>query len=473
MPGLFHKTRLNRNGNRGFLPIPTRITGADEIPPLPQAENQRRTERAILKFAEHYSSNVGMDRRDFLKTACGMASAFMAMNAVYGPIFNVDPAEAANPDVTAGRRNSLSRQFIFDVQTHFVRGKYEWKGLLQLRKVAQRWNPKLKGETLTAEKIQYDNFVREVFLESDTTLALLSSAPSDDPEGWFIRNDDIARTRKLFNEKTGSKRLFSHAVITPGQPRWLDELDLAISEYKPDSWKGYTVGSPSTFSKYPWRLDDEKLVYPAYEKMEKAGIMNVCIHKGLISPEAKKLSSSTWRYGNVDDVGRAAKDWPHLNFIIYHSALERIGEPNRHDLDTFEKTGHIPWVSDLARIPEQYSVANVFAELGTVFATTVISNPRYCSGILGTLIKGLGVDHVLWGTDSVWYGSPQWQIEAFRRIEIPKDLQKNFGFLSLGSADGMVRKAILGLNAARLYRLNAEKLVEGPGDTIRMLKEKV
>jgi predicted TIM-barrel fold metal-dependent hydrolase len=110
-------------------------------------------------------------------------------------------------------------------------------------------------------------------------------------------------------------------------------------------------------------------------------------------------------------------------------------------------------VSDLARIPEQYGVANVFAELGTVFATTAISNPRYCSGILGTLIKGLGVDHVLWGTDSVWYGSPQWQIEAFRRIEIPKDLQKKFGFLSLGPADGSVKKAVFGLNAARLYGL--------------------
>jgi predicted TIM-barrel fold metal-dependent hydrolase len=449
----FHKTRHIRNGNGVSLPIPTRIIGTDEILPLPQTENQRRAERAILQFAEHYSGKLGMDRRAFLKTACGMAAAFMAMNAVYGPLFNVDPAEAANPDVSAERRNSLSRQFIFDVQTHFVRGKYEWKGLLQLRKAAQRWNPKLKGETLTAEKIQYDNFVREVFLESDTTLALLSSAPSDDPEGWFIRNDDIARTRKMFNEKSGSKRLFSHAVITPGQPNWLDELDRAVSEYKPDSWKGYTVGSPSALSKYPWRLDDEKLVYPAYEKMEKAGIVNVCIHKGLISPEVKKVSSSTWRYGNVDDVGKAAKDWPRLNFIIYHSALERIGEPDRRDIEIFEKTGTIPWVSDLARIPEQYGVANVFAELGTVFATTAISTPRYCSGILGTLIRGLGVDHVLWGTDSVWYGSPQWQIEAFRRIEIPKDLQKKFGFLSLGPADGSVKNAVFGLNAARLYGL--------------------
>ena len=45
--------------------------------------------------------------------------------------------------------------------------------------------------------------------------------------------------------------------------------------------------------------------------------------------------------------------------------------------------------------------------------------------MMGTLIKGLGHDHVFWGTDSVWYGSPQWQIEAFRRLEIPRTCRRN------------------------------------------------
>jgi hypothetical protein len=74
--------------------------------------------------------------------------------------------------------------------------------------------------------------------------------------------------------------------------------------------------------------------------------------------------------------------------------------------------------------------------------------------MLGILVKGLGADHVLWGTDSVWYGSPQWQIEAFRRIEIPDDLQRTHGFAPLGAADGVVKRAILGGTAARLYGLD-------------------
>ena len=72
--------------------------------------------------------------------------------------------------------------------------------------------------------------------------------------------------------------------------------------------------------------------------------------------------------------------------------------------------------------------------------------------MMGMLVKGLGVDHVVWGTDAVWTGSPQWQIEALRRLEIPEDMQKKYGFAPLGPADGPVKRAIFGENSARLYK---------------------
>ena len=67
------------------------------------------------------------------------------------------------------------------------------------------------------------------------------------------------------------------------------------------------------------------------------------------------------------------------------------------------------------------------------------------------LIKGLGADHVVWGTDAVWTGSPQWQIEALRRLEIPEDMQRKHGFEALGDARGRVKSLIFGENSARLY----------------------
>ena len=76
---------------------------------------------------------------------------------------------------------------------------------------------------------------------------------------------------------------------------------------------------------------------------------------------------------------------------------------------------------------------------------------------MGMLIKGLGADHVCWGTDALWTGSPQWQIEGLRRLEIPEDMQKKHGFTPLGPADGPVKTAIFGGNNARLYNIQPKR----------------
>ena len=102
----------------------------------------------------------------------------------------------------------------------------------------------------------------------------------------------------------------------------------------------------------------------------------------------------------------------------------------------WDQTGRSSWVSDLAEIPEKYGVTNVYGDLGQIFAWTTVAEPRLAAAMMGTLIKGLGADHVIWGTDAVWTGSPQWQIEGLRRLEIPEDMQKKYGFPPLGAADG-------------------------------------
>jgi hypothetical protein len=81
-----------------------------------------------------------------------------------------------------------------------------------------------------------------------------------------------------------------------------------------------------------------------------------------------------------------------------------------------------------------------------------MADPRVGAFLMGTLVKGLGADHVVWGTDSVWTGSPQWQIEALRRLEIPEDMQRKYGYAALGDAQGRVKSMIFGENSARLYR---------------------
>jgi uncharacterized protein len=436
-------------------PIPTQIVSNGEYLPPAQSELQKRVERRILELAEVNARRLGLSRRQFMQTGCGMAAAFLAMKEIYGGVFQVDEAEAREPELMQARAQSLAGQFVFDVQTHFVRDDFNHDELLGLGKFAsEHWNPKMKETGMSLARYKFQNYVKEVYYDSDTNLALLSGAPFDDPSWWLLSNEQIVKARELINDFAGSRRLLAHTVITPKQPGWMDEVDKAIAVYKPDSWKSYTIGDPLAPSKFPWRLDDEQVMYPFYEKAVKSGITTICIHKGLLPPDYEKSFAGVWEYATAADIGKAAKDWPQMNFVVYHSALRPFLELPDQAWNEFESTGRIKWSTDLAEIPQKFGVTNVYAELGTSFANSAVAHPKFSAALVGTLIKGLGVDHVIWGTDSVWYGSPQWQIEAMRRLEIPEDMQKKYGFAALGGPNSATKQLIFGGNAARLYGIN-------------------
>ena len=91
--------------------------------------------------------------------------------------------------------------------------------------------------------------------------------------------------------------------------------------------------------------------------------------------------------------------------------------------------------------------------------------------MLGMMIDAFGADHVLWGTDSIWWGSPQWQIEAFKRLEMPEPLAKRFGYAPLTVE---AKRQILGLNAARVYGVDPAALVKPvPSDYVDRLRKTV
>ena len=293
----------------------------------------------------------------------------------------------------------MSGQFIVDVQTHFVRDDFKQDGLLGLAKYAkQNWNPAIGNEN-DLYRYKFENYVKEVFVDSDTKVALLSARPSTIPVGPPHQRPDRGG-RAAINKTAGSRRMLAHSVFTPKKGDWMAEVDRAIATLKPDSWKGYTIGDPLFPSKLGsyWRLDDEKLMYPFYEKAVKSGINTICIHKGLLPADYEKSWPDVWEYATVDDLGKAAKDWPKLNFVIYHGALRPFQESPDGVMAEFDKTGRIQWATDLAEIPAKYGVKNVYGEVGTAFATCCVTNPRFAAAFIGTLVRGLGPERVLWGT---------------------------------------------------------------------------
>src|SRR5499433_1104422 len=444
-------------------PIPTQIVSNGEYLPSPQSDTQKRVERRILELADVSGKRLGLSRRQFMQTSCGMAAAFLAMNEIYGPVFQVEAAESHDPELMLARTQSLAGQFVFDVQTHFVRDDFKHEELLGLAQFAsQHWNPKMKEEGVSSlARYKFQNYVKEIYYDSDTNMALLSGAPFDDPSWWLLSNEQIVKAREMINDFAGSRRLLAHTVITPKQPGWMDEVDKAIAVYKPDSWKSYTIGDPLAPSKFPWRLDDEQVMYPFYDKAGKAGITTLCIHKGRLPPDYEKSFAGVWEYATASDIGKAAKDWPRMNFVVYHSALRAFLELPDQAWAEFESSGRIKWASDLAEIPQRFGVTNVYGEIGTSFANSAVAHPKFSAAFIGTLVKGLGADHVVWGSDTLWYGSPQWQIEAMRRLEIPEDMQKKHGFKPLGPADGPVKRAIFAGNATRIYALKPKLAQHG------------
>ena len=444
-------------------PIPTQIVSSDEYRPAPQTEQQRRVEARLKEVGEALAGRLGMSRRKFFRTASGMAASYLVMNQVYGPLFSVSEAEASTPELAEARAETLKGQMVFDAHTHFLSdtpspayvdpsrtGNLMWQRALMAR---LGWNKDIAGREATIDDLKFDNFLKEIYLDSDTKVALLTNAPSSAPSDWLLPQEQVFRTRAKVNAEAGSRRMLAHYTITPGQPGWLEGIDQAIEVLKPDGWKAYTIGDVilANGGRGAYRLDDEKLMYPFYEKAARAGIRTVCVHKGLFPLQAEARLPRLAEFAGVGDVGRAAQDWPQLNFAIYHSGYRHLGGDPADGMKEWEQAGRLSWLSDLAEIPAKHGVSNVYGDLGSIFAWTVIVQPRLAAAMLGTLIKGLGPDRVVWGTDAVWTGSPQWQVEALRRLEIPEDMQRQHGLKPLGAADGPVKNAIFADTGLKLF----------------------
>lgn len=454
-----------RRGLRSEIPLPTRLVSNEEFPPLPQTAAQRAVEDRILAEAERLAPRLGLSRRDFLRRSGGIATSLLAMNAVFGRFFDVLPVEAADPG--AFKERTGDPVFIFDVQLHYVGAGYDpgnaeagrkgavtKQALLGLRRQSRRLNPKLASDRGTLADLSWENLVKEVFLDSETAIGLISTPPGPYPEEAVVPPKEMTHIRDEINRVTQSRRMLAHGLITPqlGQAD-LDFMDQQASTLKVDAWKGYTGAAPKGFDR-GWFVDDEKIAYPMLERARKLGVRRVCLHKGLpLGPVAD--------YNHPRDLIKAARDFPDIDFIAYHAGLLGVSSTNQ--------SAEVPWTSEFCRMKQQEpGLKNIYMELGSTFGQLATTNPTACAHLLGQVIAAFGADHVLWGTDSIWYGTPQWQIEAFRRFDIPDALVEKHGYAPLTRP---VKEQIFGLNAARLFNVDVTaRRNEIPKDYLSRIK---
>jgi predicted TIM-barrel fold metal-dependent hydrolase len=437
-------------------PLPTQIVGNEEFVPMPQTDKQRNVEARIFERADANAKKLGMSRREFLCTTGGMATAFLAFNDVFGPTFNVHAAEALEPQ--AYRERWPKGEFILDVQTHHVKDSIS--GPLAFRKLTAKYgmNPDLLGIDPRSGDLHRTNFLKEMFFDSDTVMGLISGAAIGEPDNYMITIEDMVATRDLINRAASSQRMMSHGIVDPTRPDALDEATRQVELYDICGFKLYT-GNPGA----PWMFTDEEVSWPILEHARSLGKINICTHKGLALP------GKIEKYFVPTDMPVIAKQFRDLNFIIYHSGMQHMMAQTPANFVGVDADGYIPWTTDLCRArDEDPDMTNIYMELGGVFGYSVITHPDICGHLLGQLIRSFGADHIIWGTDCIWWGSPQWLIEAFRRFQIPQHLQDEFGYAPITDED---RHLIFGINAAGLFDIDVDaKRTEIPADALTAMK---
>jgi predicted TIM-barrel fold metal-dependent hydrolase len=392
-----------------------------------------------------YAQKAGMSRRNFMKSSLGFSAAMLAANEITGMnFFEVSAAEAADLDAKkeAIQLARAGSDFIVDVHTHvctrpghYVEGvNTTTRGMWFVQLLDDLG--KAFGMKNGTKDMNVENYGKMILQESDTTVGIFNPFGFREDYGGqdMIPMDYQVQVRNNWPNNT----LMLAGGLTPnqGMEETIQRLNEYAKIYKVSGLKLYTFDSTKNKG---WWFDDEKRAYPIWEECRKLGIKNIGCHKGI------PFGQFYARYAHVEDFDATADDFLDLNFIAYHSAW--------------------PYHNELAALkgfkPQR---KNLYCEVGSTFAATVSSRPLECAHVLGTLLRDLGPDYVLWGTDSLLWGNPQWQIDAFRKFQIPDQLVEGHGYPKITPE---IRRKVFGENAARIWSIDKAKATSAKAEIVR------
>lgn len=441
------KHRIDPEGSR--LPIKLDTTSNGEFEPIPLSRSNLHANHLAHEYASQNAKRTSTSRRDFLISSCGAASTLLAFNQAYaaagkvGGWFDIEADAALDAQLAASQLEK--DEFIFDVQGHFVDPSGDWVKKLPPGSRPLSFAPKTQcdlanapGDLSYLNCLGQDEFIKDVFLDSDTDMMVLSFVPSrSDAEPLTIAAADAVR--RIVDRMEGSHRLLLHGRVNPNQPGDVERMDELAQRWKVSAWKTYTQWGPD--GKGYFLTDDVGLRF--IEKARALGVKVICVHKGI--PFGKR----SYEHSQCSDIGPVAKLFPDVSFIVYHSGFV----PGNSE-QAFADGSNSDGVDTLIRSLRENGIApnsNVYAELGSTWRF-VMRDPDHAAHLMGKLLTHVGQSNVLWGTDSIWYGSPQDQIQAFRTFQISREFRERFAYPEITPA---IRAGVFGLNATRPYGISA------------------
>ncbi len=422
-------------------PIAFRACSNGEHAPAVETGRDRRAERRFVELVETMHRRAGMTRRQFVESACGAATALIVINEVYGCSSDGDGASSTPPDVSRPR-DPLSDagfgvtpemmldaglacerlegdDFVFDVQMHPPNPLTPW--------------------TDRPVSMDAETFIEVAFVDSPTTVGVLSGIPGARDLGL----PNLAANTQLQEiiARLGGPRLLLHANIKPDLgASELDYMEEVLAAHAPAAWKVYPHAGTR-------RLDSQEIGLPFVEQARALGVPLIAAHRGIADDAGDYHAPAS-----PLDLVLAAKSYPDVRFLTYHSGWQsNVDENHAFDHDDPNPYG----VDRLVKAVLDQGLGqtgNVYAELGSTWRN-LMTQPEAAAHVLGKLLKHVGEERVIWGTDSVFTGSPGEQIVAFRAFEIPERMQEEFGYPALTPA---LKAKVLGLNAVPLYGVDLE-----------------
>ena len=504
----------------------------DEYFPPPPTKEQIGIMQLQNREIERYRRKFNMSRRAFVRTAAATAIGFWAIDAVRkGEYGNYGWAQNTTTDACdlewdgkkgMERLTNLPGEFIFDVQSHHVDPEGQWRvtnpafhaffaavwpqsswALGEPGGVREDGSIRGGGEGGEVDPIQNlsrFHYLKELYLDSATTATVLSVVPTSPDTRNPLPLAEGAKTANLVNELAKSRRCVLHAFVMPNRggagttnpgvphttPLYLEEemqLMMERAEQYGDilrGWKTYCAwGDVPNAS--GWTFDTDvgmrflEQVLAVSKKYPQIPPV-VATHKGFPLPGFDQRAAAP------RDVGPAARAYPGVRFIVYHSgydtgdrqeayAGDAVARSDVHKVDALIKSlRENKWdASRFVKKGKKFgNVPNVYAELGSVWRG-VMNDPDQAAHLLGKLITHVGPKRICWGTDSLWFGSPQPEIVALRRFEFTEKGKELYGLPYGLNGDvedptrkapkpsRTIRNAILGYNAARAYEFDPVK----------------
>ena len=439
------------------LPLKLEPCSNGEFAPAPASRIVRQTIAQTNEIADVRARRLGMSRREFLLSSAGMTTMMTVLVACsseagqtggqFDPTTTtssststtstttttdaaVETETTMEPEAAAEALAAPDGEFIFDIQGHLLEYPDDAPG-----------NPGFPqsacGEAEPGDCYGIDHFLEALFVDSETTMVMLSAIPFGD---GALSPEVMLRAIDAAGRLGCSDRVLMQGESFPTSVG-IDAMEEVATNFPIRAFKTYTHnGGP------PWRLDDDT-GNAYFEKVQEVGVPIVAVHKGL-------SGNNIW--SSPVDVGPAAVNHPEVDILVYHSGYENSSTEGPYSRDAAVGVNRL-----ITSVLDADSPTNVYAELGSTWRN-VMASPDEAAHLIGKLLVHIGEDNILWGTDSIWFGNPQDQIQLFRSFQISEQFQEQFGYPALTDE---IKAKIFGGNASRVFGVDLPEVACGIDDT--------